>query len=400
MGCSFMWLASVIIGNSINIKIKNGWVENSTLWISIVGRAGLGKTPSISNVIFPLMKANNREIKQFIKQNQKYHAYKELDKKEQKNTEEIKRPIKTQFIVNDITLEALVDLHEESDNAVGVFKDELAGWFKDMNKYRAGSDLEFWLSSWSGKAVNLNRKTAKSAFVEKPLIPVLGGIQPSILNIFYTDENKDNGFIDRMLLSFPELEIESYNDKEISKDILEWYSSSVINFYDAIKKDIIRRNIEMEIEPIIAEFTLDAKTEWIRVFNNITAIQNSDEENEYMKSMLPKQKSYIPRFALILNTIECFFGETNDVTTITKESVLKAEKLSKYFIEMAKKIKVNTIEVSDVKKNLFLNKDKSIKEKFIALYNDNPKLNKKQVADMLGVSRKTIYKFIEELEKK
>lgn len=398
MGCSMLWMASVIIGNSINIKIKNGWIENSTVWISIVGKAGLGKTPSISNIIFPLMKANNREIKNFIKQNEKYHAYKELDKKDQKNTEEIKRPVKTQFIVNDITLEALIDLHEESDNAVGVFKDELAGWFKDMNKYRAGSDLEFWLSSWSGKAVSLNRKTAKSAFVEKPLIPVLGGIQPSILTTFYTEENKDNGFIDRMLLSFPELEIEKYNDKEISKEILEWYSSSVINFYDAIKKDILKRNIEMEIEPVTAEFSEEAKNEWIRIFNDITNIQNSDDENEYMKSMLPKQKSYIPRFALILNTLDCFYSDNNDVSTITKESILKAEKLSKYFIAMAKKIKVNTVEVSDIKKNINMNKDKTIKEKFIALYKENPKLKKKEVADLLGVSRQTIFNFIKEIE--
>lgn len=400
MGCSFLWMSSVIIGNSINIRIKNGWIENSTIWISIVGKAGLGKTPSISNIIFPLMKANNREIKTFIKKNEKYHAYKELDKKDQKNTEEIKKPIKTQFIVNDITLEALVDLHEESDNSVGVFKDELAGWFKDMNKYRAGSDLEFWLSSWSGKAVNLNRKTAKSAFVEKPFIPVLGGIQPNILNSFYTDENKDNGFIDRMLLSFPELEIEKYNDKEISKEIMDWYSSSVINFYDAIKKDITKRNIEMEIDPIIADFSTDAKIEWIRIFNDITNVQNCDDENEYMKSMLPKQKSYIPRFALLINTIDCFYSDNNDVSIITKESILKAEKLSKYFIAMAKKIKVNTIEVSDVKKNIYLNKDKSIKEKFMFLYNENPNLNKKEVADILGVSRTTIYGFIKQLEKK
>ena len=27
-------------------------------------------------------------------------------------------------------------------------------------------------------------------------------------------------------------------------------------------------------------------------------MQNSDFENEYMKSMLPKQKSYIPRFCI------------------------------------------------------------------------------------------------------
>lgn len=398
MGCSFLWLSSVIIGNSLNIKVKSGWTENATVWISIVGKAGLGKTPSINNIIFPIMKANNKQIKDYIKQNDKYIAYKSLDKDEQRNTEEIKKPVKTQFIVNDITLEALVDLHEESDNAVGVFKDELAGWFKDMNKYRAGSDLEFWLSSWSGKAVSLNRKTSKSAFVEKPFIPVLGGIQPSILNIFYTDENKDNGFIDRMLLSFPELEIESYNENELEEHIIEWYSASIIGFYDAVKNQLIKRNLEQDIEPQIVEFSVDAKNEWKRIFNEITSVQNSNDENEYMKSMLPKQKSYIPRFALIINTVECFFNDKTNITLISKESILKAEKLSKYFIAMAKKIKINTVEVNDIKTTIELNKFKTTKEKFDILYKENPNLNKKEVADMLGVSRTTIYEYIKSHE--
>ena len=48
-------------------------------------------------------------------------------------------------------MEALSGFTPRKDNAVGVFKDELVGWLKDMNKYRAGSDLEFWLSVWSGK---------------------------------------------------------------------------------------------------------------------------------------------------------------------------------------------------------------------------------------------------------
>lgn len=398
MGCSFLWLSSVIIGNSLNVRVKNGWVENSTLWISIVGRAGLGKTPSISNIIFPLMKKNNKEIKTFIKQNDKYQAYKALDKKEQQKTEEIKRPLKTQFIVNDITLEALVDLHEESDNSIGVFKDELAGWFKDMNKYRAGSDLEFWLSSWSGKSVSLNRKTAKSAFVEKPFIPVLGGIQPSILNIFYTDENKDNGFIDRMLLSYPNLEIEKYNEKEMPLDIIEWYSASIIGFFDAVKTQMVKRNIEQEIEPQIVDFSIEAKKEWQRIFNEITEVQNSDNENEYMKSMLPKQKSYIPRFSLIINTIDCFFNDKTNVTLISKESILKAEKLSKYFIAMAKKIKINTVEVNDIKIALDLNKFKSTKEKLEILYKENPCLDKQEVANILGVSKRTIYTLIQEIK--
>lgn len=402
MGCSMLWLMSVIIGNSMKVRVKNGWDESAVIWISVLGKAGIGKTPSISNIVFPIMKANNREVKKYHKEMEKFSAFMALDKKERANTEEIKKPKKTQFIANDVTLEALVDMHEESKNSIGVFKDELAGWYKDMNKYRAGSDLETWLSSWSGKSIMMNRKTAKSSFVEAPFIPVIGGIQPRILDAFYTEENKDNGFVDRMLLCLPDLSVEKFNDEEMDDDVIQWYSDYIIAFYDGIKQYVIRYNNDDEIEPIIARFSPDAKKEWVRVFNSITEDQNSDEENEYMKSMLPKQKSYIPRFALILNTLECYNSKSplNDYATISKKSILGAEKLSRYFIAMAKKIKISSSEVNEFKKIIKANDSKSNKEKFMQLYNANPEINKNEVAELLGVSRTMIYKYIKEIDQK
>jgi len=395
MGCSFLWVLSIITGNAIKCQVKTGWVEHSTVWFSVVGKAGIGKTPSIANIIDPLQKVNSREQKKYIKHNEKYQEYMALDKKDRINTEEIKKPRKTQFIANDITLEALVDLHEENKNAIGLFKDELAGWFKDMNKYRAGSDLEFWLSTWSGKSVFLNRKTAKSSFVESPLISVLGGIQPGVLDSFYTEENKDNGFIDRMLLCFPDLLVEEYNENELNPGILTWYSDYVIAFYDGIKSKVLKFNNDDEIEPIIAKFSTDAKKEWKRIFNDITGQQNSDEENEYMKSMLPKQKSYIPRFALLINTLNWYDSNGySDLDIISKESILAAEKLSKYFIAMSKKIKINSAEVNDIKKYIRNNDSKTSYEKFKELYAINPEINKSELAEKLGISRKTLYQYI------
>jgi len=401
MGCSMLWLSSVIIGNSIQVEVKAGWRENVTLWMAVVGKAGLGKTPSINNIIFPLLRANSKEIKDYHKKSEKYDAYNELSKDEKKKHEEIRKPSKTQFIANDITLEALVDLHQESKNAVGVFKDELAGWLKDMNKYRAGSDLEFWLSTWSGKSVSLNRMTRKGSFVETPLIPVLGGIQPGVFNSFYTEENKDNGFMDRMLLSYPELIVDSYNESEIDSSLINWYADSVISFYESIKKSVVKYSEDMEIVPNIAKFSDDAKKEWKRIFDEITIIQNDDNENEYMKSMLPKQKSYIPRFALLIDVLNKFFSDdiTDSSMIISQHSVLKAEKLSKYFIATAKKIKINSNEVKEYKSIINSNKTKSIKEKFVELYRSNPKLDKKEVADLLGCSLTMIYKYIKELNK-
>lgn len=401
MGCSMLWLISVIVGNSIQIEVKKGWNETATIWLAVVGKAGLGKTPSIHNIIKPLLSANNKEIKNYIKQSEKYEYYEKLTAKEKKEHEEIHKPTKSQFIANDITIEALVELHQENKNSIGVFKDELAGWFKDMNKYREGSDLEFWLSTWSGKAISLNRKTAKSSFVDKPLVSVLGGIQPSILNSFYTEDNKDNGFMDRMLLTYPNLDIEKWNDKEMNYDTIQWYNDSIISFYETIKHKVVEIDEDGDIKPKIAKIPIDSKKEWIRVFNEYTDIQNSDEENEYMKSMLPKQKSYIPRFALLINAFNSFFDETykTDVLTISKESILSAEKLSKYFVAMAKKIKVNSIETNEIKTIIQSNKNKSTKEQFKELYKINPNLNKKEVSENLGVSVQMIYKYIKEIQK-
>ena len=402
MGCSMLWLISVVVGNSIQIEVKKGWNETATIWLAVVGKAGLGKTPSIHNIIKPLLSANNKEIKNYIKQSEKFEYYDKLSAKDKKEHEEIHKPVKTQFIANDITIEALVELHQENKNSIGVFKDELAGWFKDMNKYREGSDLEFWLSTWSGKAISLNRKTAKSSFVDKPLVSVLGGIQPSILNGFYTEDNKDNGFMDRMLLSYPNLDIEKWNDKEMNYDTIQWYNDSIIAFYETIKHKVVEYDDDGDVKPKIAIIPAESKKEWIRVFNEYTDIQNSDEENEYMKSMLPKQKSYLPRFALLINCFNSFFDVDCklDALTINKESILSAEKLSKYFIAMAKKIKVNSIETNEIKTIIGANKNKSTKEQFIELYKANPNLNKKEVSENLGVSIRMIYKYVNEIDKK
>jgi hypothetical protein len=400
MGCSFIWLLSVIVGNSLKIELKTGWIENSTMWISLVGKAGIGKTPSINQIIRPLEVINNTHIRRYIKEYSKWVEYEKKDKKDKEHSEEVRKPKKTQFIVNDITLEALVDLHEENKNAVGVFKDELAGWFKDMNKYRAGSDLEFWLSCWSGKAVSMNRKTAKSSFVDKPHIPVLGGIQPSIFDQFNTEENKENGFTDRMLISFPDLYVDTYNENEMDDRLVYWYDQYIIKFFETVKKDWVKFNQEDDIEPLNVQLSPLAKTEWIRIFNKITDMQNSDAENEYMKSMLPKQKSYVPRFALLINALWSFDGETSDYFygVLNGDAMLKAEKLSDYFINMSKKVKIEAQDKKEMKYIIKTDQSKNKFDQFKSLYLQNKDLNQSKVAEVLDVSRQTINKYIKKIE--
>lgn len=394
MGCAMLWTLSIIFGNCYKIRIKNGWVESCILWLVIVGKQGIGKTPSINNIVKPIKRANDKELRKYKKDYKRYEEYEALDKEEKKNSVKVEKPTKIQFIQTDITLEALVDCHENSKNSIGVFRDEIAGWIKDMNKYRAGSDVEHWLSSWSNESISLTRKTSKSSNVESPCMSVIGGVQPSIFSQFYTDENKENGFIDRLLISYPSLEVDEYNENEIDEDVYLWYNDFIINLYNYVK-GLIRYDEDGEILSQIVELNEDAKKEWIRIFNKITSLQNSDKENEYMKSMLPKQKSYIPRFALILHLFDLYTSNRTD-DKVNKQTMLNAEKLSEYFITMAKKVKVDTIEKSEVKKVIYNNQNKTKKEQCIEILENNPNINKSDIADLLGVSRQMIYEYLKE----
>jgi predicted transcriptional regulator len=67
---------------------------------------------------------------------------------------------------------------------------------------------------------------------------------------------------------------------------------------------------------------------------------------------------------------------------------------------MAKKVKVNTMEHSELKTITKANTGKSSQEIFNEMYQANPNLNKKDVAELLGVSRQQIYNYIKHLDKK
>ena len=398
MGCSLLWLISVICGNSFEIEVKTGWREKGVLWLSLVGQAGVGKTPSIDRIIYPLQKINKKQIKQYLDDRKKFDEFESLTKKERNDlygeNYVVEKPKKTQFIVNDITLEALVDMHQENDNAVGVFKDELAGWLKDMNKYRAGSDLEFWLSTWSGKSVNVNRMSRAGSFVDKPFIPVLGGIQPSIFNNLNTEETKENGFVDRILMSYPNAKADYYVDAEMDYAAIQWYEEIITKFFYEVKKNSERK--DGEIVPTVVKLTGLAKEEWVRIFNDITDKQNNDEENQYLKSMYPKQKSYVPRFALLINVMKSFFRGWQDVEKADIDSILKAEKLSNYFVNNAKKIKIDKSETDEIKSTMKDSRNNFDKVK--AIYNNDHDFNRTKVAELLGVSRQMIYKIVKKIE--
>ena len=397
MGSGLLWMLSVIVGNSIKVEVKKGWGECVVVWIAIVGRAGVGKTPAINSIIRPLVDVNSREIREYRKMKEKYEAYAKLSKEEKLNAVEVRKPSRGQFIVNDVTIEALVELHEENPNAVGVFKDELAGWIKDMNKYRAGGDLEFHLSAFSNSPAYTTRKTVRDNYIHSPIIPVLGGIQPAVLNQVFTDEYRDNGFSDRLLLCYPDIQVEKWNENEIGDSLIDWYSDYILSLYGHIRSEL-RFNDEGDVISSYVKFDKEAKKELARIMDKITDRQNSEQESESTKSILPKQKTYLPRFSILLHILDCYDNGEDFLRDINKETVLNAERLVDYFISMADKVMQDGVEFSKLRASASDKIVKSDAERFAAMYAVNPNLKKTEAASLLKVSRQQIYNWIKQIE--
>ncbi len=398
LGGGFLWALSLCVGNTVKIELKKGWVEAAVLWIALVGRAGVGKTHTIKAITDPLEQINGREIKRFNDEMSKYEAYMSLDKKEKLFAEEIKKPRKTKFIAEDITIEALSELHENNPNAIGILRDELVGWIKDMNKYREGSDLQKYLSCWSNGTLSNDRKTAGSSYVAKAFIPIIGGVQPSILSGVFTAENKDNGFIDRILLCYPEISVEKYNRNEISEKLLNEYYEFLTYLFDNVKTQLLKYDDFGNIKSFNVRLSPEADIEWGRIFDKITDMQNSDEENEYIKSVLPKMKSYTVRFALLLDVLY-MYSENRDMSLISKKAMLNAEKLTDYFILMAKKNKFTSMEHAEMIDIIKFSGKRTAFEQFRVLYDANNNLNRSKVAEQLNVSRQAVGNWIKQIEK-
>ena len=117
--------------------------------------------------------------------------------------------------------------------------------------------------------------------------------------------------------------------------------------------------------------------------------------------MISKIKIYIPRFALILFFLDCFFYKKDmKKTLISVDNIKNAQKLAQYFISQFKKIKVDSLnsrEVSDVKNGKVKRTNYEALKEIILKFGDN-KINKTSLAKDFNVSRVTLNNWIEKIQ--
>jgi hypothetical protein len=308
LAVSALYTFATICGNSYKLKVKNGWIAPSIFWFIAVGETGTMKTHPLKYITKPITKLDMQSKKQYDEEMKEWLM----------NEKKGEKPNFRQIQVNDYTLEALHDVSLYNKRGIGLFRDEIVGFLKDMNKYRKGSDEEFWLESYNNGSYIVNRVTKEPIAIENTCINILGSIQPSVL-AGIAKEREGNGLIERFLFTSAEENIHHLKNTEIPTEWEEWWESTVklFNSYCYLidgKATII--SLSPECFAKLQEYDII-----------LTNIQLSENETAGIKNYVSKIKTYMPRFALLLSIIDSFMdGVQPEVEMLSVTTSLKVPK--------------------------------------------------------------------------
>ena len=221
------------IGNARTVELKLGWEESPALYAVTIAEPGEKKSPAAKIAAAPAIRAQaslRREYRRKADAHKKLMRRYEVERKEAaKNGTPAgpppEEPRMGRALVEDTTVEALAVVLEGTLRGVAVLSDELSAWVLRMNQYKKGqgADRQFWLSAWSNSYVCVDRKNRpEPLMIQRPFVTVFGTIQPGTLHEL--SAGREDGFLDRILLSAPEPIRSRWSDSEIGDAAREDYA--------------------------------------------------------------------------------------------------------------------------------------------------------------------------------
>lgn len=238
LAVSALVVAGALVGRRIGIHPKrhDDWLVVPNLWGAIVAPPSQLKSPALAEVLQPLDRLAAQAMKEYQEACASYEAgamvaearkaaLQDKMKKAAKadNDAELERlaaearelaqdkPTPRRYKTNDGTVEKIGELLLDNPAGLLVYRDELSGWLRTLDKQGHEGDRAFYLEAWNGTgSYNIDRIGRGSLPVPALCLSVLGGIQPGPLASYVyaataEDSTGNDGLLQRFqLLVWPD----------------------------------------------------------------------------------------------------------------------------------------------------------------------------------------------------
>jgi hypothetical protein len=332
-GVAVMVALAGVVGKKIGIRPKrhDDWLVVPNLWGAVVGRPGIMKSPAIAQPFKFLHRLqaearsrHERELRGYQEQRlvadaqwkAKKRAIEDAVRKGGDAAEAARRfaaddpeePIARRYVVNDSTVEKLGVLLNENPNGLTVFRDELVGLLRQLDKEGQEGARAFYLEAWSGLGTFAYDRIARGTIhIESVTLSIMGGIQPGRLLDYLGGALKggadDDGLLQRFqLLVHPDVSrvwrnVDRWPDTQAKQ--MAW---EVFQRLDALDPATIGAETDDEEDGVpFLRFAPPAQgicDDWrARLEEKV----RSGEEHPALESHLAKYRSLVPSLALLIH---------------------------------------------------------------------------------------------------
>ena len=230
------------------------------------------------------------------------------------NPEDTVKPTRNRYIVNDATIEKLGELLNENPNGLMLYRDEISGFLKTIDREDRSNDKAFYLEAFNGLGHYVFDRIGRGTWdIENVCLSVLGNIQPGVirpyLSMAISGKAGDDGMIQRFQLM-------------VWPDLASW--QNVDQWPDVTAKNeafsVFDRLSEWEGFNQPARFSSEAQTLFDSWLDALMEETRSDDISETLESHYSKYRSLIPSLAVLIHLAD----DESHSETIGIESIRKA----------------------------------------------------------------------------
>jgi hypothetical protein len=339
--------ASAVLGRRLTLRPKrhDDWAVVPNLWGLVIGRPGIMKSPALHEALRPLGRviADAREAHTAAMAEHDFRQAEAQLKREAVKTQlkdAMKRgaptdelraafeataydaPTERRYVVNDSTVEKLGALLNENRNGLLLFRDELAGFLRTMEREGHENDRAFYCEAWNGTgSYTYDRIGRGTLHIEAACMSLLGGIQPGPLAAYLREafgDGGDDGLIQRFqLMVYPDVapewrNVDRWPDTDARRRVVELFRS-----LDRLApSDVAAHDGALPEERPFLRFTPEAQERFDSWRTTHERIVRSCDEHPVVISHLAKYRSLLPSLALLFHVVSAVDRGTGGPVTI------------------------------------------------------------------------------------
>lgn len=357
---------SGIVGRKIGIRPKrqDDWLVVPNLWGVVIGRPSLMKTPAIQEPLKRIRRLEVEAQKVFESAEREFIATKAVAEAKAKVTKQgisdavkegkdalkiamelvqdvTAEPTRRRYLTNDTTVEKLGDLLNKNPNGLIIFRDELSGWLRSLDKDGQEGARSFYLEAWNGNGrYTFDRIGRGTLDIEAAVVSIIGAIQPGPLQAYLRDAVRggggDDGLLQRFQLAvWPDFSAEWRNvdrwpdskARDAAWEVFQRIDQQTAEDFGAQRDEFDSSEIPfLRFSPLTAQDRFD---QWRSDFERRL---RSGQEHPAIEAHLAKYRKLVPALALLIHLADTRGGLIGD------ESLDKAIRWATYLESHARRM--------------------------------------------------------------